>query len=134
MVWRETRSENLGLKTGFLGEDIACRYLVERRYRILGRNIRKKWGELDILAQSSNKTLVFIEVKTLRIEAGSPRILPEDNLTSKKLVKLRRACQAFANRNPELVDEAIGWRIDLVAIELSAEGSLKSIRHYENIT
>lgn len=50
---------------GKLGEDIACRYLVDNRFQVIQRNFRQKWGEIDIIAKSPDKTLVFIEVKTL---------------------------------------------------------------------
>ena len=52
-------------ETGKLGENIACRYLVENGYKIIERNFRQKWGELDIIAKAPDKTLVFVEVKTV---------------------------------------------------------------------
>ena len=50
---------------GNLGEDLACEYLVEKGYNILRRNVRSRRGELDIVAKSSDQTLVFVEVKTM---------------------------------------------------------------------
>ena len=40
---------------GKLGEDLACRYLVDKGYRIIERNYRKPWGELDVIAKSPDK-------------------------------------------------------------------------------
>ena len=46
-------------KLGQLGENIACRYLVENNYKIIERNFRQKWGEIDIIAKAKDKTLVL---------------------------------------------------------------------------
>jgi putative endonuclease len=128
------------LGVGKLGEDIACEYLVKSGYRILGRNYRQKWGEIDIIARARDLTLVFVEVKTLNAvkEAG---LTPEDNLTPAKLRKLRRTCEIFANSKigSELVDEKKGWRIDLLTVFSPQNSDLTNnakdcvIHHYQNI-
>ena len=118
------------ISVGRMGEDAACAYLVENAYKVLERNYRKTYGEIDIVAQNKDKTLVFVEVKTL---SGNPDgLAPEDNLTGSKLIKLKKICENFANKNPELVNERKGWQIDLVAITLEG-GNKPEIRHYENI-
>jgi len=43
---------------GQLGENLACEYLVKKGYKIIGRNFRQKWGELDIISKVPDKTLV----------------------------------------------------------------------------
>lgn len=115
---------------GKTGEDLACEYLVENAYKILERNYRRTYGEIDIIAQNKDKTLVFVEVKTLN--GNFDGLVPEDNLTGSKLAKLKKICENFANKNPELVSEKRGWQIDLVAITLSGDKA-PEIRHYENI-
>ena len=42
-------------KVGNLGENLACRFLAERGFKIVERNYRKKWGELDIVAEKNKK-------------------------------------------------------------------------------
>lgn len=125
------------ISAGQLGEDIACRYLIGKGYRILKRNYRKPWGELDIIARAKNNTLVFVEVKTLK-ESSSAGLLPEDNLTSAKLQKLQRTCRQYVAENPDQVREDRGWQIDLIAINVPHELAVPEpakceIRHYENI-
>ncbi|MCX6723326.1 MAG: YraN family protein, partial [Candidatus Staskawiczbacteria bacterium] len=36
---------------GDKGEDLACEYLVKNGYKILGRNYRITFGEIDIIAK-----------------------------------------------------------------------------------
>ena len=114
---------------GKIGENLACEYLVRKGYAILERNYRTKWDEIDIIAKAKDKTLVFVEVKTLVANPGG--LMPEDNLTVAKRRKISRACQLFAAQKPELIKENKGWRIDLVAISMKDASS--EVRYYENI-
>ncbi len=124
-------------ETGQLGEDIACRYLIGKGYRILKRNYRKSWGELDIIARAKTNVLVFVEVKALK-ENSFTGLSPEDNLTGSKLEKLQRTCRQFVAENPDMVREDRGWQIDLVAIKLPIGINTPDVKncdigHYENI-
>ncbi len=124
------------------GEDIAVKYLVDRGYKIIERNYSQKFGEIDIVTKSPDKALVFVEVKSL-VASQKPdamenvfhdSINPEDNLTDAKLIKLKKICQFYASKNPELIDESRGWQIDLIAIVLTKELKCCDVRYYENIT
>lgn len=48
---------------GKLGEEIACRYLVSKGYKIIERNYRYRYFEADIIAFKDD-TLIVVEVKT----------------------------------------------------------------------
>lgn len=61
---------------GKLGENISCEYLVEKGYRIISRNTRNKIGEIDIITFSPDKTLVFVEVKTITTTDYSGNMSP----------------------------------------------------------
>ena len=50
-------------ETGNRGESLAAEYLQIKGYKILGRNYRSKWGEVDIVAKDKD-IIVFVEVKT----------------------------------------------------------------------
>lgn len=116
-------------KIGGFGEDEAAQYLVKKGYKIIERNHRQKWGEIDIVAISPDWVLVFVEVKAL-VAFEKEGISPEDNLTRDKLRKLQRTCQLYANSHENLVNER-GWQIDLVAIDVHEDHC--EFRHYENI-
>jgi putative endonuclease len=47
---------------GNYGEDLAINFLKEKKYEILERNYKNKFGEIDIVAKE-NETIIFIEVK-----------------------------------------------------------------------
>lgn len=123
---------------GQLGENIACRYLVENHYKIIERNFRQKWGEIDIIAKEKDKTLVFVEVKTVRgVEKlhtqneSDNQISAEDQLTKSKLTKLQRTASLYAGHNQKLIDDKMGWRIDLLALTLTENRYV--VKHYKNI-
>ena len=52
---------------GNLGEDIACKFILNKGYEIVERNFYCRQGEIDIIAKD-NEFLVFIEVKTRKNE------------------------------------------------------------------
>ncbi len=113
---------------GRIGENFAAEYLKRRGYRIIDRNKNRKWGELDIIAVAPDKTLVFVEVKTMRV--GDLR--PEDQMTSSKIKKFKRAAQIYSASHEELVDERKGWRLDVIALTGYDEEKFE-VSHYENI-
>lgn len=124
-------------KVGKAGEDRTCEYLLEKGYKVLYRNYREPWGEIDIIAIAKDKTLVFVEVKAIQESGNAAKagFMPEDNLTKAKLGKLKRTCAMFAAKHPELIDERRGWRIDLLALTMAGESGLVPaiINHYEGI-
>ena len=55
------------------GEDVASKYLVAKKYKILDRNFSCRFGEIDIIALDRSCT-VFVEVKARRdTKFGFPR-------------------------------------------------------------
>ncbi|MCX7956094.1 MAG: YraN family protein [Patescibacteria group bacterium] len=57
---------------GKIGEEKACQYLQNHDFKIIKKNFRTKWGEIDIIALK-DKILYFIEVKTRsNINKGYP--------------------------------------------------------------
>ena len=49
---------------GALGEQLAVEHLEALGLRIVTRNWRCRYGELDIIAATGDRTVVFVEVKT----------------------------------------------------------------------
>ena len=59
-------------KLGRFGEDLAVKYLKKRGWKILKRNFKNPFGEIDVIAEKDGVT-AFVEVKTRTTDAyGSP--------------------------------------------------------------
>ncbi len=121
-----TRNSELGK----WGEDRACEYLVENGYKVIERNFRRRWGELDIVAKHKDGTLVFVEVKTVH-NPGSAGVTAEDQMTAAKIRKFKKAASLYAGHRPELVNDKMSWRLDLLTLTKTGENFL--INHYQNI-
>ena len=124
-------------KTGDLGENIACRFLVKHGFEIIEKNYLKKWGEIDIIARKGEK-LHFVEVKSvtrenlehLRPETDDYR--PEDNLHPWKLKRLSRVIQTYLlgyNRGQEEAD----WQFDVAVVYLDQKGMQAKVNYLEDI-
>lgn len=116
---------------GQWGENKACEYLVDKKFKVIERNLRNPWGELDIAAIAPDKTLVFIEVKTMR-ENVFGGLEPENQMTAAKIKKFKRAASIYAGNHPELIKDDKGWRLDLITLTKTEKDFV--IRHYENIS
>ncbi|MCI0777366.1 MAG: YraN family protein [Chloroflexi bacterium] len=117
----ETHKQRLGT----FGERVAIAHLEEKGYRIRETNFRVREGEIDIVAEQGD-TLVFVEVKTRRGDAmGSAK----ESIGWRKAQSLLLAAQAYEERHEELPP---GRRIDVIAIDLDADGELLSVEHIES--
>ena len=113
---------------GFFGENLAASFLRKKGFKILERNFKARYGELDIIALEGD-TLVFIEVKT---RIGNHFGAPEEAITPWKLRELVKTAQFYSSLHPELPQRL---RIDGVGIVLSPEThAMRSLSHTQNIT
>ncbi len=81
---------------GSNGEKLAAKWLIEHGYKILHRNWRYSYLEIDIIAIKDGK-LRIIEVKTRESAAYG---YPEKAVTKKKFKRLQVAADQFLFLNP----------------------------------
>lgn len=104
---------------GQLGEDIVARYLQNRKFHVIERNYRKKWGELDIVAQKDD-VLHFVEVKAglwSREEwprEGEELYRPEDHMHANKCARMGRIVQTYIAEKKVPVESE--WTVDLAVV------------------
>jgi putative endonuclease len=109
---------------GNWGENLAESYLIARGISILGRNVRTKYGELDIVGTCNGLTVIF-EVKTRKTDTFG---YPEDSISRSKRNHLIASAEAYLQDHPELPDQ---WRIDVIAIQVKP-GINPEIEWFEN--
>jgi len=103
------------INTHILGqsaEDLAVEYLTENKVRVVDRNYRTRFGEIDIIG-SDSKQIVFFEVKA---KSTSDFGKPYEMVTAKKKRKIISTAKSYLLEkkiNPEGSD----WRIDVVSID-----------------
>ena len=109
---------------GKFGEKIAEKYLLENKYKILEKNYRCKYGEIDIIAKKK-KDLIFIEVKTRTNMMYGDGINSIDWNKQKHIYKT--AEYYLYGKNLKNID----IRID--AIEIFLYGTSLDLKHYQDI-
>lgn len=125
---------------GQKGEDLACEYLVKNGYKILGKNYRIKFGEIDIIARKkglfADETIHFVEVKTSqgfypeRSEGLSAEgFFPEQRVDWKKQNKYKRLAEIWLQKNK--FPQNYPCQVDVVAVSMS--GEKPEINFFENI-
>lgn len=113
--------------TAILGENAACNYLESKSYKILERNFRKGYGEIDIIALDK-QTLVFIEVKT---RSSSRYGTPFEAISPSKLRNIIKGANFYKYvLHPQLPDLL---RIDAIGVTVVGNKVL-AIEHIENIS
>lgn len=112
-------------EVGNFGEEMAIKYLIQKGYEIIGRNIQMGQNELDIVAKFK-ELLVFVEVKT----NTSKYLLAEDNMTKNKLKHFKRAISDYLYMK-KLSSDFI--RPDLITIDLDMKARMAKVQHFEDI-
>lgn len=124
-------------ETGKIGEGIVANFLIKKGYNMICQNYRRKWGEIDVVAEKDNN-LHFVEVKTVsrqsfggHFEQEINNYRPEDNMHPWKLKRLQRAIQTYllekyGAKEPE-------WQFDLACVFLDQERRVAKVKFIENL-
>jgi len=123
------------MRVGILGEELACRFLMKNRCRLvvanfkvpIGRNSRGATvtGEIDIIALDENDTLCFIEVKTRSSDHFAAPIAAVDLKKQRQIIRTARMYRKIFNLHD------IQYRYDVISIVLGKDDKPK-IEHFVN--
>src|SRR5207302_8930600 len=105
------RTQNVGRR----GEQLAEKHLLAQGARLLERNYRIDYGEIDLLLEHEGD-LVAVEVKTRDI---GDLEAPEEAVRLTQLRRIGRASATYAMDN-DLLDAT--WRIDVLLIVREPDG------------
>jgi putative endonuclease len=102
---------------GDLGEAAAARALERSGVRIVARNARTRYGEIDLIGHDG-RGVVFVEVKTRR--AGS-FVSAREAVDARKLARLRGLALAWA------AEQRVHGPLRLVIAAVTVDGTVASV-------
>ncbi len=110
---------------GRWGEKRCQRFLKRKGLKTLTRNFSCKTGEIDLIMVDTDRTIVFVEVRTRADETfGSA----ESSITFAKKTRLIRTAHYFLATHD--IDDR-PFRFDVITIVLGPKGT-PQIRYYKN--
>ena len=115
------QSDSLGGR----GERAAERFLKQRKYKIVGRQMRNSMGEIDLIAVL-DRTVVFVEVKT---RSSDLRGSPSEAVDDAKQKRISKAALAYLKRHHMLEYRC---RFDVIAITWPECQKKPVVTHFEN--
>lgn len=121
-------------EVGALGEHVVEAYLVRHGFRIEGRNVARKTGELDRIA-SKEGTMHFVEVKTVLADEFPKEVDREDgydpsaNLHPEKIRKVARTAEWYVAEH----DWEGDWQVDGALVWLRRRDGQAKVRYLPQI-
>src|SRR5690242_9447315 len=100
-------------RRGRRSELLASVMLMLKGYRIVGRRVRTRAGEIDLIARSPSGILCFVEVKAR--ELGEVAL---EAVGTRQQMRIARAAQLYLAQRPQLA--AKGIRFDVIALGAKA--------------
>jgi len=110
---------------GRWGERRSERFLKRKGLKVLTRNYSCRAGEIDLIMVDSDRSIVFVEVKTRTDEEFAPT---ESVITTPKMDKMSKTARYFLSAY-EIENRP--YRFDIVTVTLGKRGPA-DIRHYKN--
>ena len=110
---------------GRWAESFTASALEERGMRIVGRNFRTRFGEVDLIAADGG-TLRFVEVRARKVSRFG---IPSETVTASKSRRIIVASQEFLQRNGSSWRD---WRIDFASVELDRWSRPVSVEFIES--
>lgn len=104
----------MSVELGNRAETLAAEHLKGLGLKVVARNYRSRWSEIDLIAKSKNR-VHFVEVKYRKLANYGSAL---EYVTADKSRRLKRAAEAWMSQNDPNGD----WQIDVIAISGSFPG------------
>ena len=111
---------------GCVGERLALEHLERLGYRLVTRNHRTRFGELDIVV-CDDDTIVFVEVKARRVGAAAGAL---ESVPPRKQRQVRHMAAAWLVETTDR-PRSRDLRFDVVAVTVDRHGTLVRLDHLE---
>ena len=113
---------------GRRGEELAAQHFSRLGYRVLARNHRTRFGELDlVLADDAEDTIVFCEVKSRRI--GGDWLQSLDERKQRQVRTMAAAWLSEVTDRPRHAE----LRFDAVGVTLDERDELVRLDHLQDV-
>jgi putative endonuclease len=112
---------------GRVGERLALEHLERLGYRLLARNHRTRFGEIDLVV-CDDDTIVFVEVKARRADAVAGAL---ESVPPRKQRQVRSMAAAWLVETTDR-PRARDLRFDVVAVTVDRHGTLVRLDHLED--
>ena len=110
---------------GDKGEKAAARYLRQQGFKIVDRQHKTQFGEIDLICRDG-ETWVFVEVKTRQSDASGR---PDEAVTQSKQRQLTRNAMSYLKKR-NLFEQPC--RFDVVSVLWPADAKKPEITHYRS--
>ena len=117
---------------GRLGEKVAAKHLKKQGYRILAKNVKLSYNELDIIALV-DRDIVFVEVKTRSVDEDlySRYGTPASAVNKDKRTHLLGGASQYLRMHPKYAERQP--RFDVIEVYLKKDtGRVLQIHHIQN--
>jgi len=122
-------------EVGRVGEEIAAQFLERKGFKVIARNYRKPWGEIDIIAEKGD-SVRFVEVKAVSRESLPEDVSremqgyrPEEQVHPSKLRKVARTAELYMAHTKDDRD----FQIDVVGVFLNLRTREARCRLFEQV-
>lgn len=112
---------------GRVGEGLALEHLERLGFRMIARNYRTRFGEIDLIV-ADDATIVFVEVKVRRVDARAGSAL--EAVSPRKQRQVRSIASAWLAES-EARPRASDLRFDVVAVTADRAGRMVRLDHLE---
>ncbi len=111
--------------TGNRAEKLAEKYLHQQGLKTVASNYHCRFGEIDLIMQNNDQTLIFVEVRS---RAANAKVSAIESINAEKIKKIRKTAQYYLMRYQKMPN----CRFDVIAMTQNSQNSGYTIDWIKN--